>query len=299
MLGIQQLRTWFARDRDPQFVNGSRAGSASLRIHGSARSDAGKVRTVNEDAAFFELLPGKAGGVPSALAVVADGMGGVHGGKVASEIAARTIVSAFTSSAAHPAKALRQALELANREIYRSARKSEELSGMGTTCVALALTPSFAWAAWVGDSRLYLIRGGRIYQMTEDHSVVQELVRRGDLSPAEAAEHKARNVVTRALGSHQEVDVAVWDDAFPIRADDRFLLCSDGLHDLLPSAEILEIVSHPTLDAASRGLIEAANRRGGHDNISAVVVEVAEPQDAAVSQPVPTRESDLPREMHL
>jgi protein phosphatase len=259
----QYLRSW---------LNGGQpTPRPSAGIVGAAQSDIGKIRTVNEDAVVF-CRPERGG----ALAVVADGMGGEQGGSVASGIASRVIERSYLASRAQPSEALRAALELASREIYRSARRDKSLAGMGATCVALALDPPFAWAAWAGDSRLYLLRNGQIFQMTEDHSVVQEMVRQGLLTMEEASRHEERNVVTRALGSQRDVEVAVWKEAFPVRVADRLLLCSDGLHDLLSSAEILEIAGSGAVDAASSRLIEEANSRGGYDNVSAILLELVE-----------------------
>ena len=195
----------------------------------------------------------------------------------------------YLASKYPPPKALRLALESANRRIHRLSLREEELAGMGSTCVALALKPPFAWAAWAGDSRLYLIRGGQIFQMTEDHSLVNEMVRRGMLTREEARNHEDRNFITRALGSHPKVEVEVWAEPYPVRAGDRFLLCSDGLHDLIASDQILEIAGEGSADAAGSRLIREANARGGFDNISAVVVDLVEPEAETKAAERPTR----------
>ena len=254
---------------------------APVEILVAVESHVGRVRTVNEDAVFIARpTPAEGATSGSVLALVADGMGGSEGGEVASRIASECISRLYLSSARRGPKALRSAIQGANAEIHSRAQQNQALRGMGTTCVVLAIDPPIAWAAWVGDSRLYLIREGKIFQMTQDHSVVQEMVRRGMLSPEQAAAHEERNLVTRALGCHPKVDVAVWDDPFALRQGDRFLLSTDGLHDLLPDPDLLEIVRSASIDVACAGLIAEANRRGGHDNISAVLVEVAEPRSS-------------------
>ena len=266
-------------------------------IRASAQTNPGKVREANEDAVCF-LKPSRAATLVErgALALVADGMGGVKGGSVASGIAHRVIPRAYLRSKASPPIALKEALEAANDEIFRRAQNDEKLRGMGTTCVALAVSPRRAWVAYVGDSRLYLIRNGAIFQMTEDHSLVQEMVNQGDLTPEEARSHESRNMVTRILGTKKQVEVTVWDEPFPVQSGDRFLLCSDGLHDLLTSEEMLARAGTGKLDAATSALIAAANARGGFDNISAVIVEVAERRresSASLNQTRRLTEEDL------
>ncbi len=233
-------------------------------------SDPGKVRSRNEDAVHAHTV-----GDAFAFAMVADGMGGVQGGKVASEIAVRVVPAHFENPNGAPDKTLRKALEAASHEIYREAQKDPGLEGMGTTCVALVVQDGKAWAAWVGDSRLYLIRESRMFQMTEDHSVVQEMVRQGRLTPEQAREHEDRNIVTRALGSQDQVEVSVWESPFPVRPGDRFLLCSDGLHDVVPEHDLVTLASRASIQVCCGALVQEANARGGPDNVSAVLVEVA------------------------
>jgi PPM family protein phosphatase len=239
----------------------------------AAVSDRGSVRTANEDCVYFSQAVSSAG-VKSALALVADGMGGAQGGGVASSMAAQAIRKSYPRFRGSNPKRLRLVLERANREIHRRGARDTALRGMGTTCVLLDLTLPFAWAAWVGDSRLYLIRNGQIFQMTEDHTVVREMVRRGALSPEVSWGHEERNVITRALGSRRSVDIAVWEQPFPVRLGDRFLLCTDGLHDLITANEILEISIGAVAERACRDLVCAAKLRGGYDNVSALIVDV-------------------------
>jgi protein phosphatase len=250
-----------------------KTGGAEVEIRGihvACWSDPGKLRSANEDSVHAHTS-----GDGFAFAMVADGMGGAQGGKTASEMAVRSVPQHFQEPPSSPERALRKALESASNEIYRASCADTSLEGMGTTCVAMLIQDGKAWAAWVGDSRLYLIREGRLFQMTEDHSVVQEMVRAGRLTPEQAREHEDRNIVTRALGSHDQVEVAVWDAPFPVRPGDRFLLCSDGLHDVVPEPDMLTLASRATIQVSCGALVNEANARGGPDNISAVLVEVA------------------------
>jgi len=291
MFGLNRLRS--RKEQQPS------EETCRSRVLGASRTDVGRVRSVNEDSVYFQNATDNGSGrSSSALALVADGLGGAQGGSVASTMVTQIVSQDFHGGTASPPKVLRKALESANREIFRKAQREKDLAGMASTCVALALAPPFAWAAWVGDSRLYLIRDRQIFQMTEDHSVVQEMVRRGLLSSEQAADHEERNLVTRSLGSQRKVEVAVWDQPFPIRSEDRFLLSTDGLHDSLTSPELLEIASCVRLDTACEHLIEAANSRGGHDNISAVLLEVSDSRRVAAAEPPPTREFRITREVN-
>ena len=203
------------------------------------------------------------------------------------------------SSTKPTAFALKDALLAANSAIFEKARRDSSLQGMGTTGTALVLRGELATCAHVGDSRIYLIRSGGIYQMSEDHSAVMEMVRRGLLSVEEARHHPQKNVVLRAVGTQPQVEVALWDEPFPLRAGDKWLLCSDGLSDLVEDAELLRVANENDLDEAGDTLVALAKQRGGHDNISVVLAEIAalgtlgasdESCDKAESALVETRE---------
>jgi protein phosphatase len=247
------------------------------------RSDIGCVRPINEDNARA-LLPPQNGAASSRglLVMVADGMGGHASGEVASAIAVDTVCREYFESKSSPEVALRKALEDSNRVIHEAARKDASKKGMGTTCTALSLLNGVAISAHVGDSRLYLIRGGGIYLMSEDHSAVMELVREGLLTPDEARRHENKNLITRALGLHPSVEIATWKEPFPLQDGDRFLLCSDGLYDLVEDEEILTRVLGSQPEQACNELIDLAKQLGGHDNITVAVVHV-EPIAAASS----------------
>jgi len=229
---------------------------------------AGKVRQNNEDA----LLVGE--GEDGTLFVVADGIGGFEAGEVASSLAVEVL------KGLQPDESFKAAIVEANRRIVAAGRGDEKLSGMGTTVVAIRFSGKqgepVAEVAHVGDSRAYLRRGGDMNPITEDHSLVAELVRSGDLTRDQAAEHPQKNLITRALGADDEVDV---DTAIlPIEAGDRILLCSDGLSDMVSEAGISEILAEFPDDPerAARGLLSAALDAGGNDNITVVVVDVKE-----------------------
>ncbi len=238
-------------------------------------TDPGCQRTVNQDRGRLTKKTGSSAESERALlAVVADGMGGHQGGEVASELALDVICREFQTDNGNPGAALAWSVEQANRAIYSLARQRPDLQGMGTTCTALTLLGDFAWVAHVGDSRLYLIRNGAIYQMTEDHSLVMEMVRKGTLSLEDARLHPERNVLSRALGTQQEVEVTGWEKPIPIQSGDHFLLCTDGLPTLLTDESIRDVVlSNEPAEACSR-LIEMARHENAPDNVTVGIIRV-------------------------
>ena len=296
-MGIfDRFRNWFgpgALERAPSVPRGAPGKAEVLEIHASVATNPGRVRGENQDAAIFARPEDdRALATHGIIALVADGMGGHNGGEVASALACREIPKAYFASSGPAPAALRAALEAVNSQIYQTAQAQPELRGMGTTAVALAITSSHGWLAYVGDSRLYLIRRGQIYRMSEDHSMVFEMVHKGLLTPEEARNHADRNVLSRALGSRPQVEVSCWDEPFPIQVGDRFLLCSDGLHDLVTDENMLSLGGSGELHIATERLVRAANENGGHDNISVVLLEVV---DAALrKRPGPTREYQVP-----
>jgi PPM family protein phosphatase len=227
----------------------------------------GRKRRRNEDAFVCE----------PPLFAVADGMGGAQAGEIASSLAAAA-VSGGLNGGEEPEDAEQAVVELiqeANRRVHDRATNDASASGMGTTLtVALARRDDVVAIGHVGDSRAYLLRDGSLEQLTDDHSLVAELVRRGELSPEEAEVHPQRSVITRALGTDPDVDV----DVFSVegRAGDVFLLCSDGLSTMVDPDTIVETVERHrlNLEAATRALIKAANDGGGEDNITAVLFEI-------------------------
>lgn len=249
--------------------------AAELTITASLLSDPGCQRAINEDCGSWivpedeETLARK-----GRLMIVADGMGGHAAGETASRIAVEIITRSYFASSLPPGAALERAVIDANGAILTAARNSHRLTGMGTTCTALALHDGAAWSAQVGDSRLYLVRGGEIYLMTEDHSAVMEMVRRGHMTIAEARRHSDKNIILRALGVQREISVSLWQFPFLLQPDDYFVLCSDGLYDLVSDEEISNSVLNNDPASACAQMIMLARARGGHDNITAGIVHV-------------------------
>jgi protein phosphatase len=242
----------------------------------AALSDPGCKRELNEDSVRV-VAPEDAGVLErkGVLAVVADGMGGHQAGEVASALAVEIVDREYYAGDGGAAECLAAAVQAANREIFQQSATRQALGGMGTTCSALVLANGQAWAAHVGDSRIYLVRGGSIYRMTEDHSMVMDLVKKGILSAQEARRHTDRNVLSRAVGQREALEAEVWREAFPVRSGDRFVLCSDGLHDPVDDEEIRDAVSRRGPAAACAELIRLARERGGPDNITVVVMRVS------------------------
>src|SRR5919199_5523965 len=237
-----------------------------LEHHGV--TDPGKVRKNNEDS----LLVGE--GRDKTLFVVADGIGGFEAGEVASSIAVDVLKDVESS------QSLEDAIREANRRILVAARGDERLSNMGTTVVAVRFGGTeeepLAEVSHVGDSRVYLFRDGELRPLTEDHSLVAELVRSGDLTRAQASEHPQKNLITRALGAEEEVEADTI--VLPVKPGDRLLLCSDGLSDMVPEPKMLDLLTaHPeNTERTAHALVRAALDAGGADNITVVVVDVRE-----------------------
>jgi serine/threonine protein phosphatase PrpC len=217
------------------------------------------------------------------LFAVADGMGGARGGEIASRVAATALGEAVDGSGEQRVVAL---IQKANRQVFERARDDADATGMGTTITVALVEDGVVAIGHVGDSRAYLIRDQKVEQLTEDHSLVAELVRSGRLSPEEAEIHPQRSVITRALGTDPDVDV----DSFSVEASagDVFLICSDGLTSMIDDETILGIVEprRDDLNAAAKELIDAANRSGGEDNITVVVFQMT---DKAPEPPAETK----------
>ncbi len=230
-----------------------------------ALTDIGKVRAVNQDALVMsEELQ---------LYGVADGMGGHKGGEVASAGARDALIRLLEDQ--KPAlSALEDAISEANASLYRQQEEDEALTGMGTTLSVLWLSEHFAYMGHVGDSRIYRLRDGELEQLTDDHSFVGELVRRGVITAEEAEEHPMKNVILRALGTEPtvEADLAVEER----RSGDTWLICSDGLHGLVSEEEMAAILTEHEPEKAGEMLLQAALDAGGHDNISLIILRDGE-----------------------
>jgi PPM family protein phosphatase len=229
------------------------------------------------------------------LFAVADGMGGARGGEIASRVAAEALGESVDGSGEARVVAL---IQEANRQVYERAREDSDASGMGTTITVALFEDGIVSIGHVGDSRAYLIRDRKVDQLTEDHSLVAELVRTGRLSPEEAVTHPQRSVITRALGTDPDVDV----DVFSVEAKpgDLFLICSDGLTAMVDDAAILDTVEgqRDDLDAVAKELIAAANRSGGEDNITVVFFEVVDEaaQKPSETKPMPALDDEPPKQ---
>lgn len=239
--------------------------------HVAGLSDVGMVRKVNEDSmATFQSQNGL-------VTVVCDGMGGHVGGATASETAIKAITDYLVENfEADPCIAIEKAIKAANNAIINKAESDSELKGMGSTCVILLIRKGWVYYGHVGDSRIYLVRDHQIKQLTKDHSYVQELVDSGKITNAEAASHPRKNEITNALGFADMGTPSVCNEAIRPKAGDCFLLCSDGLTNMIPDEDIEAIISQQkTLKAQERAqqLINTANDRGGTDNVTAAIVE--------------------------
>ena len=229
-----------------------------------SKTDTGRQRRDNEDNAFAR----------APVFVVADGMGGARAGEVASQLAIEAFQRELPDSGT-PEQRLAECIRAANRTIYELSRSEHERAGMGTTLTAAYLDGAELAIAHVGDSRAYLFRDQTLRRLTQDHSLVQELVNRGKLTEEQAAEHPQRSIITRALGP--EPDVEVDTSTHPVRAGDVLLLCSDGLTSMISEDQITQILaSAPDLESAAQRLIAAANEAGGRDNITVILFSLEE-----------------------
>jgi protein phosphatase len=287
----ENLKTLSATGERAEPAAGTEAATETLELEISLQSDPGMVRTNNEDRGVYKVPSDpEVAARKGTLVIVADGMGGASAGEVASEMAIRLVPELYYNSSQPPALALKEALEQANREIHRAAQADLEKRGMGTTCVAVAVVPPEVFMAYVGDSRLYLLRGDDFYQLTEDHSVVFEMVRQGILTRDQARHHEERNVLSMSMGGRPEITASFWEKPMMARAGDRFLICSDGLHDLVGDAEMQAIIADGPADAAVHSLIAAANSKGGLDNITAALIHVHTPKVQLDTDSKATRE---------
>jgi len=245
----------------------------------AAVTDPGRTRRHNEDAYVIE----------PPLFAIADGMGGAQAGEVASRLATAALKEAGADGGGE--QRIADLIQEANRRVYDRSSSDPNTSGMGTTITVALVEDDRVAFGHVGDSRAYLIRHAQMEQLTEDHSLVNELLKTGKLSREEAETHPQRSVITRALGTDPDVDV----DTFSVRAEtgDLFLLCSDGLTDMVSEDSILDVVerNRKDIDGALRALVKAANRGGGQDNITVVAFEIA---DGVVTNDGDTREQALP-----
>jgi PPM family protein phosphatase len=239
-----------------------------MKLVVGAASDIGQVREGNEDS-FLLADP---------LFAVADGMGGHRGGEVASELALRTIEELFAADEG----SLTEQVERANSAVFERSQTDRDVSGMGTTLTAALVEDARVRLAHVGDSRAYLLRDGRLHLLTEDHTLVHRMVQEGEITEAQAETHPHRSILTRALGVDPAVQV---DERYvEVRAGDRLLLCTDGLTGMIHDGQIESVLeTEPNPQEAVERLVREANRAGGVDNITAVLLDVADDPSSGVS----------------
>jgi PPM family protein phosphatase len=262
-------------------------------VRTAAATDPGRKRKRNEDAYVVE----------PPLFAIADGMGGARAGEVASSLAAGAVQAEDADGSGK--ERVVGLIQAANRTVYERSSRDAEVAGMGTTMTVALVEDATVTFGHVGDSRAYVLRDGALVQLTDDHSLVAELVRGGKLSAEEAEHHPQRSVITRALGTDPDVDV----DTFTVEARDGdvFVLCSDGLTDMVGDEEIGEVITakRANLDDAAKELVRRANKAGGQDNITVVAFELSdqpvEPDEQTLeqtveqTQPIPVPEEKEPR----
>ena len=232
-------------------------------------TDIGQKRSMNQD--FIFTSEGPVGNLPN-LFVVADGMGGHNAGDFASRYGVSVLVESVRKDKNfNPVKILRNAIEAANREIFSQAQMDPAMAGMGTTTVVCTVVGGYAYVANVGDSRLY-VAGSDLMQITQDHSLIAEMVRLGELTPEQGRNHPDKNIITRAVGTSEEVRIDFFD--IKLEAGSQVLMCSDGLTNMVEDSRILEILKDTETENKVQKLIDEANANGGKDNIAIVLVEM-------------------------
>lgn len=282
---------------------GSNGVTAITALKVIIKTDLGNVRTNNEDAASFfrvsneQLLQEK-----GYLMLVADGMGGHLAGEVASQMAVDVISETYYKvSSKSRDQALADCFREANAKIFKLASAEDKYHGMGTTCTALVVAGRNIYYAHAGDSRAYIYQKSGISRITEDHTYVQELVNRGEITANEAATHAQRNILTNAMGTKPDLRVDAGKFPKPLEETDRLMICSDGLYDYLTDEEIGEMLGNKTLEEAADQFIQLAKKRGGLDNITVVLAEVKPPEieletkaTREVSLTKETRDAEIP-----
>ena len=242
-------------------------------------SDLGNIRTNNEDVGmFYRIAEEDITREKGYLLIVADGMGGHKAGEVASKMATEIISQEYFKKNGNGSieKALYKAFSTANRKIYELASSQKAYHGMGTTCSAFVVTGDAVYFAHVGDSRGYFLKNNLITRITEDHTYVQELVNKGEITAKEADTHPKRNILTNAMGTKPDLRIDTGKCTYSFEKDDRLMLCSDGLYDYIHENELADILSNKSLQEAAEYMIREAKKRGGHDNITVVLAEKIE-----------------------
>jgi serine/threonine protein phosphatase PrpC len=290
---------WKKRDNKKQ-GNGSSKPNLGISdpsaIKVVIKTDLGNVRTNNEDAAcFFRIKDENLIRERGYLLIVADGMGGHQAGEVASNMAVEIISREYYKQGlqTNVEKLLSRAFLTANKNIFELASSNEKYRGMGTTCTAIVVLGNQLYFAHVGDSRAYLLKDKLLTKLTEDHTYVQQLVRNGDISLAEAETHPQRNILTNAMGTKTDMRVDTGNYPGSFDEHDRVMICSDGLYDYMSDDELAETLCIESLEKSADSFIAEAKRRGGKDNITVGLIEKKESNGE--SNLKLTRDVDLPK----
>jgi PPM family protein phosphatase len=264
--------------------------SQGFEIAGAMLTDVGRVRTSNEDSVAF-IIPSK--NEPAAsrgcLLIVADGMGGHAAGEVASALAVEAVRRVYFSLRGPVPESLMLAFETANRAVLEHGKQTPDCKGMGTTCTALAINDGQVWLAHIGDSRAYILRNGKLTQLSGDQTLHAQMIREGLLSEEEAKVAGGGNVILQALGTSPDVVPAVWEKGIPLLEGDILVLCSDGLWNMVNNATIAEVAAHAAPQEACQQLIGAALEAGGYDNVSVGIFAVRAPGGPAAEPQTATR----------
>jgi protein phosphatase len=252
-----------------------------LLLNGAMLTHPGAVRSTNQDTvAYFLPGPENPDSRNGSLALVADGVGGHAAGEIASQIAVKTIGQLYYSLDGEVPELLAASFSAANEAIWQRSQSDPDCAGMGTTCTAIAVKDNHAFLAHIGDSRAYILRDNRCHQLSDDHSLVAELVRKGSITRDEAKRSPQRNIILRALGTKPHATPKIWQEGLPLLAGDILVLCSDGLTDGVHEATIKAIAACQPPYEACKMLVEAALASGGHDNISIGLFVIADAEPA-------------------
>ena len=287
---------WKKRKKEKKEISESKAevtNSGNVRV--VVQSDLGNIRLNNEDMGmFYRIADENILKEKGYLLIVADGMGGHKAGEVASRMATEIVSQEYFKKNANGSieKNLFKAFELANKQIYDMSSSNAAYHGMGTTCTAIVVADQTVYYAHVGDSRAYFFKKDVITRITEDHTYVQELVKKGDITAKEAETHPKRNILTNAMGTKPSLRIDTGKFKISFEKGDRLLLCSDGLYDYLKDEELAQILKTKSLQEAAEYMIIEAKRRGGHDNITVVLAEKTETETATTAKE--TRDFDIP-----
>lgn len=250
------------------------SGNSTLKV--VVKTDLGNVRKNNEDAGtYVKIADENITREKGCMLLVADGMGGHNAGEVASKIAMETVSEEYfkKGSDTDKEKALAKAFIAANKKIFSMSQSDESYKGMGTTCTVLVVAGEHIYFAHAGDSRAYICKGKTITQITEDHTYVQQLVKNGDITAAEAEVHPQRNVLINAMGTKPTLRVDTGKAELTFDKNDKLLLCSDGLYDYMSNAELADAMQKNSLQEIADYLIAEAKRRGGKDNITVALAQ--------------------------